>query len=166
MTNLNITPRVCIQCLAAYNAGALHFEWVDADMGAEHIHERIAALLASSPVEGAEEIHFADTEDLPGIGEYSTPEEAAAVGELVSEHGQLGLCVLREMGDLDSARRALEDGWEVDSFEDYAWDFARDQVGDNDFLMGYLDIEKLARDLKMDYYTIDLPNGGVFIVPS
>jgi len=31
------TPRIYVACLAAYNAGKLHGEWIDADQDAEAI---------------------------------------------------------------------------------------------------------------------------------
>ena len=51
-----ITPRIYVACLAAYNNGILHGEWIDADQGVEHISEQAAAMLKASPIEDAEDI--------------------------------------------------------------------------------------------------------------
>ena len=39
------TPRVYVACLAAYNAGKLHGERIDANQDADAIHEEIQAML-------------------------------------------------------------------------------------------------------------------------
>ena len=43
------TPRIYVACLAAYNAGRLHGEWIDADQDADVIHEEIQEMLAAMP---------------------------------------------------------------------------------------------------------------------
>ena len=57
-----LTPRIYVACLAAYNNGQLHGAWIDADQSADAIHEEIRAMLASSPTPGAEEWAIHDYE--------------------------------------------------------------------------------------------------------
>lgn len=40
--------RIYVACLASYNNGVLHGEWIDADEGVDHIHEEIAKILRTS----------------------------------------------------------------------------------------------------------------------
>jgi antirestriction protein len=42
------TPKICVQCLADYNAGSLHFTWIDADQDEDSIWEEIYELLRTS----------------------------------------------------------------------------------------------------------------------
>ncbi|MCT8003625.1 antirestriction protein ArdA [Sphingomonas sanguinis] len=63
MTNVSdSTPRIYVACLAAYNNGYLHGTWIDADQDADQIRDEIAAMLARSPVEDAEEYAIHDYE--------------------------------------------------------------------------------------------------------
>ncbi len=68
MTNVSdSTPRIYIACLAAYNNGHLHGAWIDADQDADQIRDAIAAMLARSPVEDAEEYAIHDYEGFEGV---------------------------------------------------------------------------------------------------
>ena len=63
---------VCIQCLASYNQGIHHWVWVDLEVMAEEeetLGECIEWMLASSPVEGAEEWMFSDSCGLPSFAQ-------------------------------------------------------------------------------------------------
>lgn len=81
------TPRVFVTCLATYNSGTLHGEWVDATDG-DDLTESVERILASSPIANAEEFFWSDTDGLPKqIGEYTSIKTTAAVGALVEEHG-------------------------------------------------------------------------------
>jgi len=48
------TPRIYVACLAAYNSGKLHGEWIDASQTAEDIH-------AILPINTPEEVRYAET---------------------------------------------------------------------------------------------------------
>lgn len=48
-------PRTYAACLAAYNNGRLHGRWIDATQDPGDIQAGIGAMLAASPVPGAEE---------------------------------------------------------------------------------------------------------------
>ena len=47
MSKLN--PRIYVACLAAYNNGYLHGEWIDANQDTDDLHAEIKKILASSP---------------------------------------------------------------------------------------------------------------------
>ena len=55
------TPRIYVACLASYNAGILHGEWIDAT-DADTIREAIQEMLKRSPTPGAEEWAIHDYE--------------------------------------------------------------------------------------------------------
>lgn len=89
MTTTTVTPKVWIGCLAAYNNGHLHGEWVDAAVDEDEIWAAQKRVLASSPIPRAEEHFIADYE---GFGDYRVHEYAslttvALVARMVEEHG-------------------------------------------------------------------------------
>lgn len=86
------TPRVWIACLAAYNEGHLHGEWVDAT-DADELHEVGKRIIASSPAMYAEELAIHDYDNFPGaivrqLGEYPRFETLANVASALEEHGE------------------------------------------------------------------------------
>ena len=72
-------PRIYVACLAAYNNGYLHGAWIDADQDADEIRDEIAAMLARSPIKGAEDYAIHDYEGFEGviIKEYAGIESVA-----------------------------------------------------------------------------------------
>lgn len=48
-------PRIYVACLAAYNSGYLHGAWIDAAQEPWSIYDDVKAMLAASPIAGAEE---------------------------------------------------------------------------------------------------------------
>src|SRR5687768_7754754 len=86
------TPRIYVACLAAYNAGTLHGEWLDADQSAEELHEAIRGMLSKSPKPGAEEWAIHDYHNFGDIklSEHESLENVAALAELITEHDGLG----------------------------------------------------------------------------
>jgi antirestriction protein len=54
MNTTTTTPRIYVACLAAYNNGELHGEWIDADQSADAIRKEINKMLATSPEPNAE----------------------------------------------------------------------------------------------------------------
>ena len=49
------SPRIYVACLAAYNAGQLHGEWINADREANEIQADIKSILEKSPEASAED---------------------------------------------------------------------------------------------------------------
>ncbi|GAA6614928.1 antirestriction protein ArdA [Scytonema sp. NUACC26] len=47
-THNKADPQIYIACLASYNAGYLHGEWVDANQDVDAIREEISKILATS----------------------------------------------------------------------------------------------------------------------
>ena len=72
MQTTQVTPKIYVACLAAYNNGKLYGKWIDAAQDADEIHEEIQAMLKNSPEPMAEEWAIHDYEGFEGysLGEY------------------------------------------------------------------------------------------------
>tara|TARA_R110002072_G_scaffold63430_3_gene157835 strand:+ start:3764 stop:4270 length:507 start_codon:yes stop_codon:yes gene_type:complete len=78
-------PRIYVACLAAYNNGILHGEWIDATTDAEEMYAEVKRILRASPIPGAEEFAIHDHEGLGNIGEYTPLEEIASLVEVIED---------------------------------------------------------------------------------
>lgn len=98
---MSTTPRrIYVACLAAYNSGILHGAWIDTEgKDADELSEEVNAMLAASPIAGAEEFAIHDHEGFGGLlGEYSSLSEVAELDELLEEHGDAFLAFLKAFG--------------------------------------------------------------------
>ncbi len=104
-------PMVWIACLAAYNDGTLHGEWVDAAVEDEELAAAAQRVLATSPVPGAEEYAIFDSDEFGAfrVGEYDRLATVARVARGIKEHGH-PFSVWAELHAGDEAM--------LDSFED------------------------------------------------
>lgn len=155
-----LQPRIYVACLAAYNNGYLHGEWIDADQEVDALYADIKKILTSSPIPEAEEWAIHDFEDFGDISlhEYSGMEEVSSTASFITEHGELGSAVLAHAdGDIDAASRLLDECYhgEYESEEDFAIALAEDTMTIPEYLSYYIDYEKMARDLFIsDYFSI------------
>jgi len=160
-----ITPRVYAACLASYNAGTLHGEWLDAT-DPDELREGIEEMLADSPAPGAEEWAFHDSE---GFGDYSVSDhdgidELAEIGRCIEEHGEAFAAYIEHVGG-DPDESGFEEAYcgEWDSETAYAEDTMDDLYPIPDHLVNYIDYAAFARDLFCsDYFSIDSP-AGVYV---
>ena len=67
----NNSPKIYVACLAAYNSGQLHGEWIAADQETQEIYADIKSMLNKSPEPFAEEWAVHDYE---GFGTISLSE--------------------------------------------------------------------------------------------
>lgn len=155
------SPRIYVACLAAYNSGYLHGEWIQADQTLVDIHEDIQKMLAMSPIYHAEEwaIH-----DFEGFGEYRLSEyedidHVVLLAEFVTRHGDLGSALLGDYS-IEEAEVLLEEHYHgaYDNEADFAYALFNDcysnAIPEN--LMYYVDYEAFSRDLFMcDYFSIE-----------
>ncbi len=162
-------PRIYLRCLAAYNNGQLHGAWIDADQSADAIHEEIRAMLAASPIPGAEEWAIHDYEDFGGIAlsEYEPIDRVAEIAALLVEHGDAFAAWYSydPSADVSDFRDAYRG--EYDSEEAYAEEFI-DDVGMLDSipenLRFYFDCERFARDMFMsDMHSVRSGHGTVYV---
>jgi len=167
MSTTKITPRIYVACLASYNAGKLHGRWIDATQCPDDIQAEVDAMLAESPEPDAEEWAIHDHEGLGDIGESESFVRVSAIGQAIDNAGDNAPALLAFM-DYDSQNdpEDFEDCYagEWDSLEDFAYDF-HENTGDMDHpLIGYIDWDRVGRDMEVNnVWTADAPNGGVYV---
>ena len=83
-------PRIYLADLAAYTHGRLHGRWVDAARDARELQADVDALLAASPIAGAEEVAIHDHADFTGypLGEHESLAFVSRLATGIAEHGQ------------------------------------------------------------------------------
>jgi antirestriction protein len=170
---MSTEPRIYVACLAAYNNGLLHGEWIDADQSADELHEAVARMLAASPQPGAEEWAIDDYEGFGSlrIGEYESLERIAAIAAGIAEHGDafsawLSYDESQDVTDMQSFENAYRGEW--DSLRAYAEDYA-DSTGMYDAAersgLQYVvvDIDMLTRDLDTELYTVGSDHHTIYV---
>jgi antirestriction protein len=165
------SPKIYVACLAAYNNGKLHGDYIEANKGVEHIWDGIKKVLATSPIKNAEEWAIHDYENFGSISisEMENIEKVAELAEFVEEHGELGTEVLSYYGnDLDQAKEMLEDNYHGShrSLADFAQSFieeTHDLSNVPQIILYHTDWEAVARDLFIDDF-IDFEVNGDYHV--
>jgi antirestriction protein len=112
--------KIYVACLAAYNNGYLHGQWIDLDQPLDDVWNAIRTMLKTSPIPDAEEW---------AIHDYEGIENAHALAQFILEHGELGGLMLNHMsGDLALAQSAIEDNYQgkYTSLADYAEELTTD----------------------------------------
>jgi|SRR6478736_4091446 len=157
------TPRIYVACLASYNGGRLHGEWIDADQSADEIREAIKQMLSRSPEPSAEEwaIHDHDFQGIT-IKEFESIETMAELAKLLSEHGDAAVAAYNHLSDLEEAQKALAEHYsgKWSNLADWAEDYLRETGGlENvpESLRSYIDFERWAKDAEMggDIFTVE-----------
>jgi len=163
--------KIYVACLAAYNNGILHGEWIKASSDVDKLQEGVDKVLQSSPAPDAEEYAIHDYDDFPNLGEYPGLKRIAEVTELIDESDydvDTVKAVIGYADDIESAQKMLDDNHGVwISFQEYADDLADEMMGchnckGGEWLHNYFDYEKYARDIEQNYTVIDVPD-GVFV---
>lgn len=167
MTNDESEIRIYVACLAAYNNGILHGRWIDATQGEEHIWHRIREMLKASPIQGAEEYAIQDYEGFEGVtlGEYSSVSQVADIADFIDEHGTLAAKLTLYFGDVDEARKAMEDRYHgvYESVADFAQQITEETTQIPANLQYYIDWERMGRDLFSDILAINTAYNEVHI---
>jgi len=164
---MNDTPRIYVRCLASYNAGHLHGKWIDAT-DADCIMEEIQEVLATSPEHGEEwAIHDYEFHGLT-IGEYEPIERVAELGRLIAEHGPAFAAYANNVGIDYATADEFQDAFcgEHESERAYAEELFDDlNLSDiPEHVRPYIDYDLFTRDLFLsDNYSVDAPNGGVYV---
>jgi antirestriction protein len=166
---MTMSPKIYVACLAAYNNGKLHGEWIDCTLGIEHIRSEIKKILASSPENlnpyPCEEWAIHDFEDFGvDLSEWEDLEKVAALGEFLSsaDDSELAAEVLAHAnGDIEEAQKILEEYvGEYKSRSDFAYELAEDCGDLNNipqWLQYHIDWDNVARDLFLcDYMEIEM----------
>ncbi|MEQ9324219.1 MAG: antirestriction protein ArdA [Polyangiaceae bacterium] len=159
--------RIYVACLAAYNAGRLHGAWIDVDPDdPDALHQAIAAMLAASPIAGAEEwaIHDYEMGGLK-VHEHEELSDVLAMARLLDEHGELVGMLARSYSDQlsDIARMAPHYLGAFDRLADWAEQWLED-TGSLDEVperwRPYLDFDAWARDAELNGDVIAVEDGG------
>ena len=170
---MSTEPRIYVACLAAYNNGRLHGEWIDADQSADELHEAVARMLAASPQPGAEEWAIHDYEGFGSLrlGEYESFERIATIAAGVAEHGDAFSAWLsyddsQDATDMQSFEDAYRGEW--DSLRAYAEDYAEstgmyDAAEKSGSQYVVVDIDMLTRDLDIELYTARSDHRTVYV---
>lgn len=175
--------RVWIGCLACYNGGDLVGDWYDADgsasdVTAEELHQNAQWLDPSEDRSDHEELWVFDTDEAPhsSLAREMSPLEAAEIGsrltDLEDNHidpaAYAAFCDLFGHDFLDDVLSDFEESYngEHQSREDFAQELA-DDLGcinpDAGWPNSYIDWERAARDLFMDYSDAPAPGGCIYV---
>ena len=106
-------PRIYVACLAAYNHGRLHGQWINANQTTADLHEDVQRMLTASPVPGAEEWAIHDYENFEGarIGEYTPLDAVAELAAGIVEHGAAFAAWADEQPTGEATSQAFEDAY-------------------------------------------------------
>ena len=162
--------KIYVADLAAYNAGHLHGQWIDATQEPEDIQSQVDEMLKKSPIEFAEEYAIHDFEGFEGyrLGEYDGIEKAHRVAAYIEEHGKLGAALLEYYGDdLEEAEKAMTERYagQYLSLADYAQELTEETAEIPEHLASYIDYEKMGRDMDLsgDVLTFEFSHEEVHI---
>lgn len=176
---LTLHPKVWIGCLAAYNNGTLHGDWVDAAVAGEDLVASAQRILATSPEPDAEEWAIFDFDEFGDyqVDQYDPLEHVAAIARRIEEHGH-PISVWAQLHDGDEEMVAqFEDAFlgEYESAEDWAREVL-DELNLDAFLKQgsipeairpYVSIDYAgwARDARLsgDIDFEDAPGGGIYV---
>ena len=166
MTTTKTEPKIYVACLASYNSGYLHGEWITPKKDKEELQEQINDILKSSPIKNAEEWAIHDYDDFPNLGEYPQLDDIIKIQEAITEHGKYVVNAFLEhwsIEDLDHIEEAYYG--EYKNFSEFA-----DQLADEIILIDcpdnvkpYFDYEKWERGLSYDYHEGEGEGGSSLI---
>lgn len=171
-------------CLASYNNGSLHGQWIDASSDVDEMQEEIATMLRASrfpnvtvahpetgeQVLSAEEWAVHDYDGLPSsLGEYPGLEAIAEFVELAEEHSldadDLG-AIVSHFGSLNYAKDELANRFagRYESLRAYADEQAEQMlechgIKDDHPLAQYFDYEQYAHEMRHSVSEVDLSEG-------
>lgn len=168
MTSNDTTPRIYIACLACYNDGKLHGEWVDATQDAESIDECRAEMQRQcGHTDNDWAIHDSDNFEGARIAEHDDFSHVSELANLIQEHGAAYVAYMNDVG----AEYATEDQFT----EDYCGEWSSEEAFTEETfresgntipaeLEFYVDWEKMAHDWFInDYSSARAANGNVFV---
>lgn len=157
----NLQPRIYVACLAAYHSGYLHGAWIDAAQEPWSIYDDVKAMLAASPVAGAEEWAIHDYEGFGEIRieEYTGFDRVSALATFIAEHGEVGAALLDHYsGNLGDAREAIAERYmgQQASLADYVQEVTEESTAVPQTLRFYVDWQAMARDAEIsgDVFTV------------
>lgn len=146
--------RIYVACLAAYNSGTLHGEWITLTDDIDETWNRIRSVLASSPIPDAEEWAIHDFEGFGGVrlSEYEGIERVHELADFLQSHDEVAALVLDHYnGDIEDAKRALDNYMGCyKSIADYAEEITESCTEIPEHLERYIDYERMGRDMDLN----------------
>ncbi len=170
-----VTSRIYVACLAAYNNGQLHGQWIDANQSAGDIHSQIASMLKSSPQINAEEWAVHDYEGFGEIrlNEWPDIDRVAALARLIEDHGEALTLWYQsqdaEYFDVADLEEKFLEQWQGAHDSEVAFvDQLLESTGQLSAIpkwaQNYFDFESYARDLRLGGdYTFIAHHGQVYV---
>jgi len=162
--------RIWVGCLAAYNNGNLHGEWIDCEgLDVSELQNAVNNILETSPEANAEEFMIFDTEGFGNfVGEYTPLSDVIAITEaLTSVDDPDALLEFMDCFSFTSIVDAIDDfesayRGHYDSEKEFAMEEVENlgELDSNSLLANYFDYDAYARDLFIDNYIFS--NGYVF----
>lgn len=150
------SPKIYVACLAAYNQGILHGAWIEARQEVEDIEAEISAMLAASPIKGAEEWEIHDSQGFHGIYAHIDLAKVSKIAQALSEANDPKLLAeLHEFLDnidIDETVEFFQDNY-IGLYKDLGY-FAADwceQCGTEipKFFANYIDYDAMGRDMEL-----------------
>jgi len=169
-----LQPKIYAACLAAYNIGYLHGDWVHADQEPDYLHAEIQDMLEKSPIANAEEWAIHDYEGFGAfnLSEYERLETVARVAGGLALHGASFAHWIHEVGsDAEDAIETYDDHYRgtFDSLADMAEQYLDDIGFDPDALLPdwirpyvSIDLDGLGRAISVDLVVAE-DNDGVHV---
>lgn len=155
--------RIYVACLAAYNSGFLHGEWIDIeDLDENEIFDKVQAMLKKSPVaEECEEWAIHDYELPFSIGESEDFDNIVEQLEIYKEHGAAWIAYRGYIGEDYATVEKFKEAYQGEY--DKEIDYAYHEVEETGLLSevpetfkNYFDYESFSRDLfTSDYNFVD-----------
>ncbi len=154
------SPRIYVACLAAYNAGQLHGEWINADREANEIQVDIKSMLERSPVSSAEEWAVHDYEGFHSISlsEWPDIERVSTLAKLIVAHGEpFSIWYQNQDGsnfEISELEEMFLEQWQgsFESETDFAFKLLEESGQLSElpaWAQNYFDCESYARDLHL-----------------
>ncbi len=156
-----ISPRIYVACLAAYNAGQLHGEWINADKEAQEIQADIKSMLEMSPEPRAEEwaVHDYEGFSFISLSEWPDLERVSALAKLIATHGEpFSIWYQNHDGsnfDVSELEEIFLEQWQgsYESDTDFAYKLFEESGQLSElptWAQNYFDYESYARDLHLN----------------
>ena len=170
-TEPQLQPKIYAACLAAYNNGHLHGDWIYADQTPDDLQAEILDMLDKSPIPNAEEWAIHDYEGFGAFNlhEYERLDTIARVAGGIALHGAAFAHWIHEVGsDAEDAIETFTDHYQGhwNSMAEYAEQLIDDTDPEplkdtSQWLRPYIhiDYEALGRDLGHDLTTTEEQHG-------
>ncbi|MBX9787520.1 MAG: antirestriction protein ArdA [Pirellulales bacterium] len=161
---------IYVACLAAYNAGTLHGQWIHAAQDADSLHKEVQELLKQSPESIAQEWAIHDYEGFGEIriDEYEPLSEVSRLALLVDEYGEPFAAYAAHVGNDSATEESFLDAYRGrwDSELAYAQDLF-DELHAHELpehLRFYIDYEAFSRDIFLDgHSSVRSSDFGVYV---